>query len=197
MENRPKIIFKAPIKSKGSIYSLLFALMLIACFGDSVIAQSVFDWADSPYNWANSEYNPVNSPYALENSPYALQNSPNSVNPTNGVFNDEGDRIGYYVPNQQGSTNVFDLDGNRQFYVPQTIPISIESSPFNPNQLSSSPNALNNSPYALENSPNNLNQKNGIFTLDGDLAGYVAPSSKGATKMFYINGAGYATPQPR
>lgn len=163
----------------------------------SVAAQSAFDWADSPYSWANSEYNPTNSPYALENSPYALQNSPNSVSPTNGVFNDEGDRVGYYVPNQQGSTNVFDLDGNRQFYVPQTIPISMESGPFNPNQLSNSPNSLKNSPNALENSPNNLNQKNGIFTPDGDQAGYVAPSSKGATKMFYINGVGYAAPQSR
>lgn len=182
-----------------NIYLRQKVLLLVstAFLTGSVAAQSAFDWADSPYNWANSEYNPVNSPYALENSPYALQNSPNSVNPTNGVFNDEGDRVGYYVPNQQGSTNVFDLDGNRQFYVPQTIPISMESGPFNPNQLSNSPNSLKNSPYALENSPNNLNQKNGIFTPDGDPAGYVAPSSKGATKMFYINGVGYATPQPR
>lgn len=175
----------------------LLVSILVCCVNGDALAQSAFDWADSPYSWANSEYNPVNSPYALENSPYALQNSPNSVSPTNGVFNAEGDRVGYYVPNQQRSTNVFDLDDNRQFYVPQTIPISIESGPFNPNQLSSSPNSLKNSPYALDNSPNNLNQKNGIFTPDGDLAGYVAPSSKGATKMFYINGVGYATPQPR
>ena len=176
--------------------STLLLVSIVFLIG-SAEAQSAFDWADSPYSWANSEYNPANSPYALENSPYALQNSSNSVNPTNGVFNDEGDRVGYYVPNQQGSTNVFDFDGKRQFYVPQTIPISMESGPFNPNQLSNSPNSLKNSPYALENSPNNLNQKNRIFTPDGDQAGYVAPSSKGATKMFYINGVGYATPQPR
>ncbi|AGG33864.1 hypothetical protein D521_1296 [beta proteobacterium CB] len=175
----------------------LLALILVSYFNSGVIAQSAFDWADSPYNWANSEYNPVNSPYALQNSPYALQNSPNSVNPANGVFNDEGDRIGYYVPNQQGSTNVFDVDGNRQLYVPETIPVSIEVGPFNPNQLSHSPNALNNSPYALENSPNNLNQNNGLFTPDGDRVGYVAPSSNGATKMFYIDGVGYAMPQSK
>jgi hypothetical protein len=162
-----------------SQFLILCALSL--CFSiDGVNAESAFDWPSSPYTWANSPNNPANSPYALGNSPYALENSPNSVNPSNGVFDGEGNRVGYYVSNGQGSTNVFDSDGNRQFYVPEVIPASIYAEPYNPNQLSNSPYAWGNSPYALENSPYSPNQTNAVFTTEGYRAGYV---SKGPTRI--------------
>lgn len=163
------------IKNKSQFLMLCALTLWFSISG--VNAQSAFDWASSPYTWTNSPYNPVNSPYALGNSPYALENSPNSVNPSNGAFDGEGNRTGYYVSNGQGSTNVFDLDGNRQFYVPEAIPASIAIGPYNPNQLGNSPYAWGNSPYALENSPYNPNQSNGVFNPDGDRVGYVSKTS--------------------
>jgi len=165
---------------KRQYHHSALASLMIFFFVNNTFAQSAFDWASSPYTWANSPNNPVNSPYALGNSPYALENSPNNVNPSNGVFDGEGNRVGYYVSNGQGSTNVFDSDGNRQFYVPEAIPASIDVGPYNPNQLSNSPYAWGNSPYALENSPYNPNQSNGVFNPDGDRVGYV---SKGSTRI--------------
>lgn len=162
---------------KSKYYSALLVAHMTYCCLNNAFAQSAFDWASSPYTWANSPNNPVNSPYALGNSPYALENSPNSVNPSNGVFDGEGNRVGYYVSNGQGSTNVFDSDGNRQFYVPEVIPVSIDVGPYNPNQLSNSPYAWGNSPYALENSPYNPNQSNGVFNPAGDRVGYASKTS--------------------
>lgn len=152
--------------------------LTLCLFFNGAAAQSAFDWSASPYTWSNSPYNPVNSPYAPGNSPYALENSPNNANPSNGVFDGEGNGVGYYVPNNQGSTNVFDLDGNREFYAPYPIVFSPDVGPYNPNQISNSPYALENSPFALENSPYTPNQNNGVFNPDGDRVGYASPISK-------------------
>lgn len=162
---------------KVKFQNAILVAMVLCFFFKNALAQQAFDWASSPYTWANSPYNPVNSPYALENSPYTLENSPNSVNPSNGVFDGEGNRTGYYVSNGQGATNVFDSDGNRQFYAPESIPTSTDAGPYNPNQLGNSPYAWGNSPYALENSPYNPNQSNGVFNPAGDRVGYVSRTS--------------------
>ena len=46
------------------------------------------------------------------------ENSPNNWNATNGVYNNQGNRIGYETQSPTGVTNVFDNNGNRIGYTP-------------------------------------------------------------------------------
>ena len=59
-----------------------------------------------------------NSPMNYNNSPMNYQNSPMNYNSNNGVYDNNGKRIGYEVTAPSGVTNVFDNNGNRIGYSP-------------------------------------------------------------------------------
>ena len=89
------------------------ALVLGCWFLIILSAHAQYNWQDSPYNYKNSEYNPQNSPYSYDNSPYNPKNSQyNYANPrANGVYDNEGNRVGYVVDSQEGVRNYFNNDG--------------------------------------------------------------------------------------
>jgi hypothetical protein len=72
----------------------------------------------SPYNMNNSIYNMNNSPSSVANSPYNMANSPYNINATNGVYDNNGNRVGYTVVSPTGVVNIFNNDGGRTGYVP-------------------------------------------------------------------------------
>ena len=74
-------------------------------------------WEDSPYNWENSEHNWENSSNNWENSPNNWENNPNNWNSDRVIRDNDGNATGYAVPNSNGVTNIYDLDGNREGYV--------------------------------------------------------------------------------
>ncbi len=97
----------------------LIAIVLItqaALFTRSAVAQT--NWQNSPLNYQNSELNFNNSPLNYNNSPLNYQNSPLNYNATNGVFDNNGNRLGYEVQAPTGVTNLFDNNGNRIGYTP-------------------------------------------------------------------------------
>ncbi len=49
---------------------------------------------------------------------YNWNDSPSNYNSTNGVFDNQGNRIGYETKSPEGVTNIFDNNGNRLGYVP-------------------------------------------------------------------------------
>ena len=71
---------------------------------------------DSSYNPDNSEYNPKNSPYHPANSPYNPQNSPYNPNRQNGIYDENGNSIGYTTPKAGGGVNIYDNEGHRKGY---------------------------------------------------------------------------------
>ncbi len=88
--------------------------------GQSVMAQAVYNWNNSPNNWVNSPNNWENSSNNWVNSPNNWSNSPNNFSATNGVFDNRGNRIGYEVPTPSGVINYFDNSGNRMGYKPSS-----------------------------------------------------------------------------
>lgn len=72
----------------------------------------------SPFNYDNSEYNFENSPYNYKNSPYNHENSRYNQNATNGIYNEDGERIGYGVRREDGGINFYNNDGDRVGYQP-------------------------------------------------------------------------------
>ena len=96
--------------------TILFTTSLLTMC-HQVPAQSIYE--SSPINYANSPINPENSPINYRNSPINPANSPINPNSHNGVYNDNGERIGYAVPNNQGTVNIFDNNGNRIGYNPR------------------------------------------------------------------------------
>lgn len=95
---------------------LIFLVAAIA--QGSAYAQQAINFNDSPNNFQNSLNNFDNSPNNFRNSPNNFDNSPNNFSATNGVYDNQGNRIGYEVKAPSGVTNVFDNDGNRIGYVP-------------------------------------------------------------------------------
>jgi len=81
----------------------VFLIAQIFLWTRSVNAQSL-NYNDSPLNYKNSELN--------------YNNSPLNYNANNGVYDNQGNRIGYEVQSPQGVTNVFDNNGNRIGYSP-------------------------------------------------------------------------------
>jgi hypothetical protein len=73
---------------------------------------------NSPLNWANSPLNFDNSPLNFNNSPLNWANSPLNVNATNGVYDTNGNRVGYTTVSPHGTVNIFGSDGNRTGYAP-------------------------------------------------------------------------------
>ena len=92
---------------------LILALALIS----SSVFAGVTSWEDSPYNWENSEHNWDNSSNNWENSPNNWENNPNNWNSDRVIRDNDGNATGYAVPNSNGVTNIYDLDGNREGYV--------------------------------------------------------------------------------
>ena len=95
------------------------AMLVFGCVVcSSVQAQQALNWNDSPNNFQNSQNNWENSPNNFQNSPNNWQNSPNNYSANNGVYDNQGNRVGYEVRAPSGVTNVFDNNGNRVGYVP-------------------------------------------------------------------------------
>ena len=95
----------------------LFLLAQLAIYARYTEAQ-VTNWDSSPLNYQNSPLNYQNSPLNYQNSPLNYQNSPLNYNSTNGVYDNNGSRIGYQTQSPSGVTNVFDNNGNRIGYSP-------------------------------------------------------------------------------
>ena len=94
----------------GAILSLKFYAM------DAKAQES--NWDNSSANWKNSQYNWDNSPSNWNNSPNNWNNTQSNWNSNNGVYDNQGKRLGYEVQSPAGVTNVFDNNGNRVGYVP-------------------------------------------------------------------------------
>lgn len=71
---------------------------------------------NSVYNYANSPYNYANSPYNYDNSPFNPMNSQFNAYAPNAVYDAQGNRAGYTTTTDQGVTNFYDNNGNRQGY---------------------------------------------------------------------------------
>ena len=94
---------------------LILAVTLIST---SVFA-GVTSWEDSPNNWDNSEHNWDNSSNNWENSPNNWENSPNNWDSDRVIRDNSGNPTGYAIPNSNGVINIYDLNGNREWYVPR------------------------------------------------------------------------------
>jgi hypothetical protein len=81
-------------------------------------ANSPQNWRNNPDNWQNSPQNWQNSSQNWKNSPQNWQNNGNNYNSTNGIYDRNGNRIGYGVPSANGGVNYFNNDGSRSGYQP-------------------------------------------------------------------------------
>lgn len=79
---------------------------------------TALNYNNSPLNYQNSELNYQNSPLNYQNSPLNYQNSSMNTNAQNGVYDNNGNRVGYEVKAPSGVTNYFDNNGNRVGYSP-------------------------------------------------------------------------------
>jgi hypothetical protein len=70
---------------------------------------------DSPLNFQNSPFNFQNSPFNFQNNPLNFQNGPFG---NNGIYDNNGNRMGYGVYRPDGGMNFFDNQGNRFGYRP-------------------------------------------------------------------------------
>lgn len=95
----------------------LFLLAQLAIYARYTEAQ-VVSWESSPLNYQNSPLNYDNSSLNYQNSPLNYQNSPLNYNSTNGLYDNNGNRIGYETKTPSGVTNYFDNNGNRIGYSP-------------------------------------------------------------------------------
>ena len=100
---------------KLQIALALVSLLIASC---SANAQQAYNFNDSPNNFQNSLNNFDNSPNNFRNSPNNFDNSPNNFSATNGVYDNQGKRIGYEVQAPSGVTNIYSNDGRRMGYVP-------------------------------------------------------------------------------
>lgn len=73
-------------------------------------------WEGSPQNWNNSQNNWENSPNNWKNSPNNWENSPQNFNRSNGVYDNNGNAIGYTVQKESGGANFFSSRGGRVGY---------------------------------------------------------------------------------
>jgi hypothetical protein len=72
---------------------------------------------DSPFSVQNNPFNTYNSPFSVQNSPFNTQNNPFGVG-NNGIYDNNGNRMGYGVYRPDGGINLFDNQGNRFGYRP-------------------------------------------------------------------------------
>ena len=102
---------------------LIVTAILILSFPSKVFAQlemptlpTLTNWQNSPLNYNNSPLNYNNSPLNYNNSPLNYNNSPLNYNATNGVYDNQGNRMGYTVTTPQGVKNYYDNSGTRKGY---------------------------------------------------------------------------------
>jgi hypothetical protein len=70
------------------------------------------NWNNSPENWQNNPQNWQNSPQNWANNPQNWQNNPDNYDGTRGIYDKDGNRLGYAVPRADGSgVNFFDNSG--------------------------------------------------------------------------------------
>jgi hypothetical protein len=81
-------------------------------------ANSLQNWQNSPDNWQNSSQNWQNRSDNWKNNPQNWENSGNNYNNANGIYDSNGNRIGYSVPRPDGGVNYFNSDGSRRAYQP-------------------------------------------------------------------------------
>jgi hypothetical protein len=101
----------------GLIAGLLISVAILsfmALIATRACAQT--SWENNPLNYKNSPYNYDNSQYNYKNSQYNWENSPYNLDSKSGIYNNEGNRIGYEVQNSQGTRNIYDNNGNRVGY---------------------------------------------------------------------------------
>ena len=101
----------------GLIAGLLVSVAILsfmALIATKACAQT--SWENNPLNYKNSPYNFDNSQYNYKNSQYNWENSPYNLDSKSGIYNNEGNRIGYEVRNSQGTRNIYDNNGNRIGY---------------------------------------------------------------------------------
>ena len=73
---------------------------------------SLQNWKNNPNNWQNSSANFQNRSQDWRNSPQNWENSAQNYNNKNGIYDRNGNRIGYSVPRADGSgVNFFDNSG--------------------------------------------------------------------------------------
>ena len=96
----------------------VWAILIGVAATGTALAQQSFNFNDSPDNFQNSLNNFDNSPNNFRNSPNNFNNSPNNFSATNGVYDNQGNRIGYEVQAPSGVTNIYSNDGRRIGYVP-------------------------------------------------------------------------------
>ena len=76
------------------------------------------NWQNNPNNWQNNSQNWNNSSQDWKNSPQNWQNSGANFNNANGVYDSNGNRVGYAVPTGNGGVNYFNNNGGRGGYQP-------------------------------------------------------------------------------
>jgi len=100
---------------------------VLGAMGYALQADAQTNYNNSPLNWDNSPLNFNNSPLNYNNSPLNWQNSPLNSNATNGVFDTNGNRIGYTTVTPQGTVNIYNNQGDRTGYVPPPVTPSFQS----------------------------------------------------------------------
>lgn len=95
--------------------TLLFTALVMM---SQLAFSQVTNWDSSPLNYQNSTLNYDNSPLNYQNSPLNYQNSPLNYSATNGLYDNQGNRLGYETKSPSGVTNLYDNNGNRIGYVP-------------------------------------------------------------------------------
>jgi hypothetical protein len=93
-------------------------LACTVCFAQQNWETSPQNWRNSPDNWLNNSQNWENSSQNWKNNPQNWQNNPSNYNSTNGIYDSNGNRVGYSVPNANGGVNYFNNDGSRRGYAP-------------------------------------------------------------------------------
>jgi hypothetical protein len=96
-------------------------IVFVLCSSVSIAFESKGDfqsWHSSPNNWENSHSRWQNSPDNWRNSPNNWRNSPLRFNNKRILRDNIGNPRGYIVPKSNGGLNVYDLEGERQIYLP-------------------------------------------------------------------------------
>jgi hypothetical protein len=94
------------------------ALVALCVSAAPAPAQQCLQWGCGPDNWANSPDNFANTPLDWQNSPMNWNNSALNPMAPYGIYDNNGDRLGYGVPTPGGGMNIFDNEGNREGYLP-------------------------------------------------------------------------------
>lgn len=98
------------------IFALMVITLVLSCF---IVRKASAQGLPDPFSWATSELTLQNNSFDWNNSPYNWNNTYLNPYAKNGIYDNDGNRIGYERKNEYGTTNIFDNDGNRQGYKPR------------------------------------------------------------------------------